>query len=232
MSSPSPTPHPYASSFAEIEANRYQPDICASLCTEWITRMMISEAEGERWRQNASFAHEHSPFYQRHLQEQADLTSIEQIRAHGLIQKVLPVLDELYPDAGLALVQARAPVLKDLNDKTTDRLKLIRIRKLKVLRSASPATLGTLTKEFLKLDKNPRYYLISVRAHDGRSHMIAVVSTKSDGVFYLGGYLYYYDPNMHRVVRWDSRRDLNTFLERTLLSDYQSVNSIWEVAKL
>jgi hypothetical protein len=215
-------------------ANRFQPDICLSLTSEWLTRMMVSASEGKRWCAAAHSAAENDDFYVRHRAEQAELTSAATRanidRQQRLLQ--LPVFTGRYAAEAMALVQARQPIITSLLTKKTDRVKLMRLRRIRVTRSENAATIDTLKTEFMKLSATPRYYLISVRTRTAGSHAIAVVSTKSAWLFGSNGHLYYYDPNLFLAVRWGGRSELNGFLDRSLLTDYASINSIWEVAQM
>jgi hypothetical protein len=143
----------------------------------------------------------------------------------NLIAQAIPAL----ANETLAIAQSRAPTIQSLESKKTERIKLLRLRHIKVLRSKQPATLADLKEEFLKLAATPRYYLISVKAQ-ARAHAIAVVSTLKSGMLWgTNGAIYYYDPNLKFVVKFDEAQELNLFLERTS-GDYQGVNYIWEVA--
>jgi hypothetical protein len=219
-----------------IQANKTQPDICMSLSSSWIVAMMKSERTGEAWCATINAAPADGELYQKHKEDQAELTSIALIRQVSKIQGALrifasiPAVGAPYAQDLLGFGVAMQPVLQSLQDKTTDKIKLLRVRGLKVLRSKADADLDDLKKEFLKLDEAPRYYLISVRA-TVKSHTIAVASTLRPGIFFgTRGAIYYYDSNLFRVLEFDDARELNRFLDRALLRDYRSVNSIWQVA--
>jgi hypothetical protein len=89
--------------------------------------------------------------------------------------------------------------------------------------------LDDLKEEFAKVKEEPRYYLFAVKA-TVKSHTIAVVSTLRPGTFFgTNGALYYYDPNLFWVLKFDDASELLRFLDKTLLVDYRGVNSIWEL---
>lgn len=254
-------------------ANTYQPDICLSLTSEWLTQMMDSPETAIQWCQQASLAEEKSAFYVRHLKEQAVLSSsalLQQLKdeqAQRLRKKqeidqfgqsitertdalkrlppeeqdIEPIKRDLsaykimattYAAEEVNFLRQQKPITESLANKTTDKVKLQELRRLKVIDEKTPATLGTLTTELRKLEDTPRYYLLGVKAKTTASHAIAIVSTKSSWLFGSNGQLYYYDPNLHLMVIWNGRDELIGFLERSLLQDYQSVNHIWQMQRI
>ncbi|PAU39085.1 hypothetical protein CKF94_06760 [Vibrio coralliilyticus] len=213
------------------EANRFQPDICKSLTTEWLGEMMKGSNYGKLWCTHANGATENGEFYQRHHLDQAQLECTQQIQSMKNIQTLLsktPFIQK-HPAEAMSLLSARGAAIESLSTQKTQKVMLSRVRNMKVVRSTNQIDINGLKAEFSKLDNNKRFYLISVRANSG-SHAIAVASSKAKGFFSPSGYLYYYDPNLKKVVRWRRRTDLKRFLDKSLLSDYRSINGIWQVA--
>lgn len=185
---------------------------------------------GELWCATAHAATENDAFYQSHCQQQAQLECTEQLKAQKNIQMLLTQTNFMqnHPNESVALVMARTPAIDSLTSQKTKKIMLMRVRNIKVVRSTDNIDLIGLKAEFNKLSDTTRYYVVQVRANSG-SHAIAVVSTKAKGIFSPSGYLYYYDPNLKKVVRWSSREEMKGFLDKTLLKDYRSINGIWQV---
>lgn len=223
------------------EANKHQPNICMSLCSEWLLAMSQGVDNGEHWCKLAFSAVKDDAFYIRHGLEQANLTSTEQLNTLKTQQQFLNMICSptvtIFPNRYLnkevmkEFLNARKPTIDSISSKKTDKIMLMRHRRLRVLRGTDTEDLNTLKKEFKNLGDEPRYYIISVKAKASQSHAIGVVSTKKN-TFFKSGHLYYYDPNLNKVVRWDKPEEINTFLDKVLLVDYASINHIWQVAPL
>ncbi|MFU2049136.1 hypothetical protein [Bordetella hinzii] len=214
-------------------ANRIQPNICLSLSTEWLSQMTLGEGQGQVWCARAHAAAPDDAFYQRHLQEQDELTGVSLMKQLRLQQAVLKAgFAQRYPAEAARMLEASRPVVDELANFTYTKVRLLRLRRMRVARGSYEGTsLEMVQSEFMRLDEVPRYYLVSVSVGTRGSHAIGVVSSKRQGRFSPGGHMYYYDPNLRSVVQLRSRSDLNDLLAAAVQGDYGPIGKIWELVR-
>jgi hypothetical protein len=231
----------YRGSMAFYDANRFQPDCCASLVISWLVAMKNGEASCEGWCAKAAQHDEASDFYATHKAQNDKIEGVSRLNEvnalrNDAIRRGAEAKDDF--TTGKIDKQAAEQVVTQV---TADILKLnpeLASLKAQKPRSDALSLLGfsIAWEQTDNLDKNlkdcmgrtgtdMRCYILSVKAKAG-SHAIGLVNTKSDGMMWgTNGYLYYYDPNLKKVVRFDSRHDCITFFDK-VKGDYSGLTKL------
>ncbi|MDD0974513.1 hypothetical protein [Pseudomonas fontis] len=167
--------------------------------------------------------------YQRLPVDEQDAATLEGIRRDVTVFKTTfqTVLAQ-----ELSVVESTSLITQSLLNKTTDKVKLLEMRRLEVLAVKEPASLKTLGEELQRVEDTPRYYLISVKARADASHVLGLVSTKSPWLFGTNGMVYYYDSNLKAMLLSNGRAEMIKTLNKLLDGDYQGINHIWEIRKV
>lgn len=225
----------YKSGLTTIPANRFQPDCCSSLTYAWLSAMGVSEQQGEAWCARANLEPENGPFYAHHIARN-DLiqakTKIANTRRAYEVGKIMGEVGLANTDLSIVLaardiVQAIGPALNDQRNKKseTDAQGIMGFR---VVQRWADNVEMNLHSCLRTLSPSKKFYTLAVKAGN-TGHVVAIVSTKAEGWFSPSGYLYYYDPNLKRVVQTASREDLIHFMD-TLKADYQGFRVLTELA--
>lgn len=217
-------------------ANQFQPDCCSSLVYSWFGAMKSGETAGEEWCDRAHRERENSAFYANHIERNGLINGVTETENVGRANKVASILGkvavgtenrEMAVAARNILVAIDDPIKALLSRKPERDAR--RILNFRYVDSWSNNVEDHLYQSLRLTAPGMRFYLLSVSGSEGKGHVIGIISTKSEGFFSNNGYLYYYDPNLNRVVRWRSREDLILFIKR-VKSDYKGFRKLTQLA--
>ncbi len=215
----------YKDSVLRIPANKHQPDCCDSLVYAWLSQMRESVAAAETWCARANKEKLPSPFYAGHIARHKVIQGVNKLDAVRKANQVALVMgaraaatdDPAMVVAARSLVMASRDTTAALLAKKpeADALTVLRFRRISSVDvDVHTALNAALARTYLRM----QFFTLTMRTLR-TLHIIAIVSTKSEGIFSPRGYIYYYDPNMGCVVRFGSRDDAVGFIRR-IQGDY------------
>ncbi|NOI79008.1 hypothetical protein F0224_25545 [Vibrio coralliilyticus] len=216
-------------------ANKYQPNICSSLASAWIKKMMISEVHGQLWCAEAYGAEPSAVFYDRHREDQKYLGCIE------AIDDLIEIGETLYgyqesPESSLVSLdmlneilhsESIAELSDDIEKGIEQNRRLEKLRQVEVVKKYKGFKVLGLLGFMERATEDRDFYLMSVKIIEtGGHHTIAFAIIRSDNKCYI----HYYDPNEKKVYRFTKGTgEFERYCQSTIAGTYSFVNSVTKI---